>query len=788
MSRRGSFITGSFAVRALRITAVALPLVAAARGVSDEPRPLPPLSSEPHAVDIWMGDAAVDVDPAFRLEAERARLASALTAPPVVAPSRGLGVGFQVVGSVAVLQGDELNTAGTPTRRGMNSDTIARVGQQFIQAFGDNYDQIAIFLAFYDYMSPQALAYQMPVKNDITGLGLTMFDGSAAYGSPSGRLQTMLNMKRILAYGRGAADDPDNDLYAVWAQEAAHRWVVYFRYRREQDAANSDALLGRQKAHWARNVQADGSIMDGYLWRDNGDGTYTPVDRDKRYGILDQYGMGLRAAADVPPFFILEDVRQAVDDMPVPTGALARGGLYKATKTVVTVADIVRAMGPRTPATDASAADLRMGVVLLSSPGVPPESLVGESFRIDNTRRLWDDYYNTAGGGRGKVCTELLRPCRGLSLTYGQATITLAPGATGPAPDGGVATPPIVEPGRAIVVTVPVTNGGTESGAAKVKIDARGALGFSRDTSDLDVPSLAPGQSAHVTFGGQIPYGAPCVQALPLDLTTVEKGSRVNPSLGTSSIIVGAVPGPLDDLEGASAGDWKVNPDGTDTASTGKWELGTPERADVFDFVLQPGAAYSGQHAFVTGAARGADPSANDVTGGLTTVESPPMSLQGLTSPHLSYQAYFVGADFQNEVLVPAANDSLRVLASTDGKTWTEVDRLTGMNVGWQRRLVKLSDTLPAEALSAPSLRFRFVAEDADLNTDVEAVIDDVGLLGESPACAIPAPDGGADVGVEPPPGNGCGCRMGGGRAPGPGLAPVLIALALVGWRGRRRN
>src|SRR2546428_411019 len=104
-----------------------------------------------------------------------------------------------MVGSVAVLQGDERNTLGTSAHRGMNSDTLVRVGQQFIEAFGDYYDQIAVFLAFYDYATPTFFAYQMPVKNDIKGLGLTMFDGSAAYGSPSGRLQTMLNMKQVTA-------------------------------------------------------------------------------------------------------------------------------------------------------------------------------------------------------------------------------------------------------------------------------------------------------------------------------------------------------------------------------------------------------------------------------------------------------------------------------------------------------------------------------------------------------------------------------------------------------------
>ena len=60
-----------------------------------------------------------------------------------------------------------------------------------------------------------------------------------------------------------------------------------------------------------------------------------------------------------------------------------------------------------------------MGVVLLGAPGVDTEQLIGEALPIDNTRRLWTEFYNVAGGGRGKVCTELLRPCRGRAFAFG---------------------------------------------------------------------------------------------------------------------------------------------------------------------------------------------------------------------------------------------------------------------------------------------------------------------------------------------------------------------------------
>jgi MYXO-CTERM domain-containing protein len=716
----------------------------------------------------------VGSDPAFAREAERERLfPSTPRQAPVVQEAAALGTGFSLVGSVAVLAGDDATTSGTGTRRGIEYKGLAEISKRFIQAFGDDYDQIAVFLAFTDYNSAQSLAYQMRVKNDVKGIILRademqdLFDQSSYFGSDSGRLQTVLNMKRILAYGRGAADDPTNDLYAVWAQEAAHRWAVYLRYRRAGDTENSDALLGRQLAHWASGVQADGSIMDGYLWRDNNDGTFTAVDRDKRYGKLDQYAMGLLPASEVPPFFLLQDIRRATDDVLLDKSLPLPGASYKGTKIDLTIDDIVRAMGPRDPATDEAAADMRMGVVLLTLPGVSPDQVVGESYRIDRTRRLWDDFYNTAGGGRGKVCTELLRPCRGLSLTYGAPTMSPAKG------DG------VVAPGDSFAVQVPVTNAGDAPGNPQVRADGHGAFVFKPDTAGAG--TLAPGQTATFNFSGSVPLGTPCGQLLSIDFATVEKPGRANPSKGSGSLVVGAMPGPLDDLESGGTG-WTVNPDGNDTATTGRWELATPERSEAFDFVVQPGAAWSGQHAFVTGAAAGSNPSENDVSGGFTTLQSPPFSVVGMSKPRLTYEVYFVAADFQNEVLVPAANDSLRVQASADGKTWTEIDRLTGMALGWQRRLIRLDDKLPPEALG-PGLRFRFVAEDTDVPNVVEAVIDDVGVFGEAPACSLPAPDGGIPgTGGDPGPG-GCSCRVGGQSTP-PWLA--LLGLAALLMRRRR--
>ncbi len=716
---------------------------------------------------VWFVDVAIAAD------------------PPILAASNGIaraatsvGDGFAIVGSVAVLVGDET----TATRRspgfGMTSENLAAISRRFIAAFGDDYDQLAIFLSFSDLLSQQALAYQLPVRNDIKGLGIGLFDSSAQFGS-AGRMETVLNMKRITLYGRDAANDPENDLYSVWAQEAAHRWLAYLRFQRDTDTSPRDDLLGRQKAHWANTVQADASFMDGYLWKDNGDGTFTPTERNKRYGTLDQYGMGLRTADEVPPFFILQNLTDQEDR---PTKVVAVGGRYKAKRLDLTIKDIVRAMGKREPASSPAAQDLRMGVILVTAPASQTDDFVGESFRIDRTRRVWDEFYNAAGGGRGKVCTELLRPCRGPSFVFGDADLTEGPAASGK--DG------VVAPGEPFVLKLPVTSAGSEPGVATVKIDSHDKLTLKQATVATAV--LPPGQSTTLVFDGQVPRGTPCGQALTVDLAAP---GRLGPSRGKASIIVGLAKAHVDTLEDpATPTAWRVNPDGKDTATRGAWAWGAAQKTTAFEFTLQPGGAWSGSHAFVTGLSGAEDSSDQNVDDGFTTVESPPFSLAGTRQPYLSYQLYFVAADFQNEVLKPDPADSLKVQASVDGQAWTEVDVVRGMALGWTRRLVKLSQVLAPEALASGSLRFRFVAEDTGVARNiVEAVIDDVGVYDEVAACGDAPLDGGftdgAATAMPTSGGTGCGCRLGGaGSVQGTALWLLAVGVAIgIIVRNRRR-
>jgi hypothetical protein len=770
----------------LKVAAVALPIVLAARPVGDSRyalwgQPIPP----PNAVDVW-GDHTEGLD----YDVAGARLASRELLNrlgPAGRPGQGgeteplaLRVGgFDVVGNVAILAGDDATVGRVLTGFGIHATNMMAISRRFIEAFGDDYDQIAVFLAFSDRMSLQSLAYQQPVTSNTKGIGLTMWDSSAQFGS-KGRMQTMLNMKRISVYGRDAATDPDNGLYAVWAQEAGHRWLVYFRYQRAGEAGSSDGLLGRQKAHWASTVQAEGSIQDGYTWKQNPDGTFTPGERGVRYSPLDQYGMGLRLAKDVPPFFLLEDVTD-LNGVLVPMEKLARysrSASYKARRIDLTVDDIIRAVGPREPEMETAAQDLRMGVLLLGAPGVDTQQLIGEAFLIDNTRRLWTEFYNMAGGGRGKVCTNLYRPCRGDVYEFGAPRV-VEDGRV-PGKDG------LAAPDELVTVEIDVTNVGDEPGKARVQLSAGDELVFPPEPRETG--TLAPGQKATVKLPGRITRNASCGQELALDIRS--PGGK-GPSRTVSPVVVGLKAGPMESFDGPGlpAG-WQVNPDGDDKGTAGPWQAGTPQRSLFYDYTLQPGAAFSGSGAMVTGLT-GME---TDNVDGKTTLASAPFPIQGLADPRLSYQVYFVSADFDvvtsKEVLIPSPFGVLTVKASLDGQTWTDIDRVTGMANGWQRRVVSLAPVMGPALATADSIRLRFVAEETtdDANPVVEAVLDDVGVFSAAPSCS------GAGPGVEPdakyvaPAVNGGGCSFGGGGSAAPASGALLAALGLRLVTRRRRQ
>jgi len=174
--------------------------------------------------------------------------------------------------------------------------------------------------------------------------------------------------------------------------------------------------------------------------------------------------------------------------------------------------------------------------------------------------------------------------------------------------------------------------------------------------------------------------------------------------------------GPLaDDFETARG--WQVNPSGTDTASSGRWERAIPAKTRNSGGVKQRAKVPSGQADLVTGRLAGGSATANDVDGGVTSVRSTALDLDGASAWRL-----FLRFTFAHDSRATSA-DYLRV-SVIDGSARTIVWSVNGKrqnrNATWSSRTINL------DAFAGRSIRLLIEAADGGTGNLVEAAVDDV--------------------------------------------------------------
>jgi len=170
-----------------------------------------------------------------------------------------------------------------------------------------------------------------------------------------------------------------------------------------------------------------------------------------------------------------------------------------------------------------------------------------------------------------------------------------------------------------------------------------------------------------------------------------------------------------DDME-VSRG-WTRDPDGTDTASGGRWARGNPARTSASGVTIQPGATSSGRFAFVTGLGAGSSAAANDLDGG-STIRSAPITLPAATGQRLTFRWFF------GHGATSSASDRLRALVETaDGApipVWEREGSPTLVAGAWRTASIAL------DAVAGQTIRIRFEAVDGAGGSLVEAGVDDV--------------------------------------------------------------
>jgi hypothetical protein len=281
---------------------------------------------------------------------------------------------------------------------------LAAVAKRFYADHPDAYDQLLIWTDT-SLVSGNTFAFETTVKNEIQGLGVAVYDTASSFGS-AGQLRSVVMMDTLSKY----PSDPrqkflgENDVMGLMGQEVGHRWLAFLKFR-DASGRTSDALLGRDQAHWSFFMDSDGSVMEGNDIEDLGGGAFrTTGGAVSRYSRLDQYAMGLVAERDVPAFFYVESPtnvqpsRGASDD-PEP------GVTFNGTKRTVLIGDVVDVMGARSPSSRNSPRVHRQAFLYVISSGrtLDPADVA----KIDGFRVAWEAFFSNATERRMRAETRL---------------------------------------------------------------------------------------------------------------------------------------------------------------------------------------------------------------------------------------------------------------------------------------------------------------------------------------------------------------------------------------------
>lgn len=158
-----------------------------------------------------------------------------------------------------------------------------------------------------------------------------------------------------------------------------------------------------------------------------------------------------------------------------------------------------------------------------------------------------------------------------------------------------------------------------------------------------------------------------------------------------------------------------------DTATTGQWERGVP----VFTGA-QPGSDHTpapGVNCWITGAS-GTSLGSNDVDGGFTTLISPALDCDPANAALAGAEAYIrYWRWYSNNAGANPNTDVMQIsISNDDGASWVPLESVTENAEAWVERVFRVSDYVAPTA----QVRLRFVAEDAEPGSIVEAAVDDL--------------------------------------------------------------
>ncbi|MFI7078269.1 M28 family metallopeptidase [Micromonospora sp. NPDC049903] len=164
---------------------------------------------------------------------------------------------------------------------------------------------------------------------------------------------------------------------------------------------------------------------------------------------------------------------------------------------------------------------------------------------------------------------------------------------------------------------------------------------------------------------------------------------------------------------------WTVNPAGTDTATAGRWERADPAATSSSGVATQLGTTVSGSFDLVTGPLAGSSAGDHDLDGGVSTVQSPTITLPSTGTLTLSFSWYLAHLNNSSS----ADYLRVRVIGTSTVTALSATGAATNRAASWQTGSADIS------ALRGQTVRIVIDAADASTASLVEAAVDDVRIV-----------------------------------------------------------
>ena len=305
-------------------------------------------------------------------------------------------------GHIVVIEHDGESYDRDTSAGGLNVSPRQRIARELIDTHGDFYDFIVVFTNF-EFDRGGAAGFYTNVRNDVAGINLPLVDNGDSFGSPA-RLQGFIDMGPVSQYRSApfsleSADPNFRSTLGILAHEVGHRWLAGVRF--ETGSGPSNALLGRDGAHWSFLLSSDASFLYGNSWESVGGSLYRSVEVQSRFSELDLYLMGFLSHAEVTPLTLL--VNPVVDHQRLPELGAEIDAVDVDT---VTIDQVIAAEGARSPGHENSQKDFAVAFVFLTA-----ESLLPTARDLEGVELVRSNFMDTFFGltrGRALVDPDLL--------------------------------------------------------------------------------------------------------------------------------------------------------------------------------------------------------------------------------------------------------------------------------------------------------------------------------------------------------------------------------------------